>query len=544
MTAVLLTVTLVLLSTLIALVIGVPWGWSLAVLGSWQPTARPAKEDGWAGEADGIPGVPLWAGVSAVGRFFIWGALVTMLALPLYVHAAGWESFLGKFGWLPTIGGGRRFSFQGIWPSSWIHGVYGGCWVAVTTFLGCRFSLRRPYEAALLQHSPWGAQRSIVLPLAAPWIAVGLIWSAVVAATEMTVADLYMVRTLSDEVYKYYALQPDTVPITLALLVPAGLFLPMIAVLYQAVFRRGLAQTVVTLRGGGEPALVSRPAEKRLRIFAWCIATLVAALTALVPLASLLMKAGWEVTGLNAEASYRVSLLKAFQSVVNAPNQFQSELTWSFYLGILLVVVSLPIAAVLAAVVHRQSRARAVAFWGMLGMLLIPGPVLSMMVIWLFNRPALGWVYDNTLIPTIAVLLPRTLPIAYLLFRGSTRLLDQSISDSVRLQAASRFSGFWRGVLPRQIPAIGLAGLAVFLVTVADLSATLLVLPPSVSTVAVRLFGLMHSGVRNQEAGLALITIISVGLITATSLKLLGWKSSLGTGHLTDHNEKDARRHA
>ena len=48
----------------------------------------------------------------------------------------------------------------------------------------------------------------------------------------------------------------------------------------------------------------------------------------------------------------------------------------------------------------------------MMGVLLIPGPVLSMMVMWLFNRPSLGWVYDNTLIPTIAVLLTRTLPIA------------------------------------------------------------------------------------------------------------------------------------
>src|SRR5690606_8374392 len=49
---------------------------------------------------------------------------------------------------------------------------------------------------------------SILLPACVPWIAAGALWVATLAATEMTVVDLYGVRTLADEFYLYYAAQP------------------------------------------------------------------------------------------------------------------------------------------------------------------------------------------------------------------------------------------------------------------------------------------------------------------------------------------------
>ena len=59
------------------------------------------------------------------------------------------------------------------------------------------------------------------------------------------------------------------------------------------------------------------------------------------------------------------------------------------------------------------------------------------------------------------------------------------------------------------------------LLTIGDLAAPLLVAPPGVQTVSARLFGLLHSGVRQQEAGLCLITVAIEGLLMWLSLRRL-----------------------
>jgi iron(III) transport system permease protein len=57
--------------------------------------------------------------------------------------------------------------------------------------------------------------------------------------------------------------------------------------------------------------------------------------------------------------------------------------------------------------------------------------------------------------------------------------------------------------------------LAAFSISIGELAATILVLPPGVNTLPITIFGLIHYGVDDQVAGICLVL---VGLFTAISI--------------------------
>lgn len=519
MEPILVTLTLVVASTAIALVLGIPWGLSLWVFFSAD---KPMET-----ELHPVLGWPRSLSVQHIRSFMNAAiglaaitSLILLVSLPLYIHAIGWESFLGKFTWLGNLGNRPRFWFSGLLAASWIHGTYGACWVALSGMIGLRRIPPAILDAAQLSlANRWTVVR-IVLPVAAPWFVLGALWSAGVAATEMSVADLYLVRTLADEVYKSYAIDPSSTPVLMAALLPPAIIIPMLMVIL-----RKLRHTTLPVYGEGEYWGELRWGVNRSGMGVWAVSGLLfVMLIATVPLAAMIRKAGWEVTGAPGELRHRFSANTMMQTLVEAPSLFAAELQWSLLLGALAMVVAVPLGALAAAMVEKVPSLRPAGLWSMVLLGLIPGPVVSVGVIEAFNRPVFSELYDYSLVPTLCTLLPRGVPASYFVMRTFYRQQNQAISDAVKLEGGTLWLRTWWLYLPRAFPAWMLAGTLVFFVAIADVSATILVLPPSVSTVAVRLFGLFHSGVRTQEAGLSLVTMILISSIIAAALCLLRYR--------------------
>ena len=78
----------------------------------------------------------------------------------------------------------------------------------------------------------------------------------------------------------------------------------------------------------------------------------------------------------------------------------------------------------------------------------------------------------------------------------------------------------WRVDLRLLTGPLVLASLAAAVVATGDVPVTLPVAPPGVTTVGTRLFGLLHSGARYQEAALA---IWYLGAIVAIALVIAVW---------------------
>lgn len=483
----------------------------------------------------------------AVGRDsrpsrFVWLMLLAACALPLYLHAAGWEAAAGKFGlfrWtrVGAVGG----PLAGLTAAIWVHGLSGAAWVAIATDLGLSRLPRGLIDLARLDaSSPWAWLR-ILAPSIRPWIALGAWWVATLAATEMTVVDLYGVRTLADEFYLLYASQPNSWAI-LRTLLPA------------IVLGVGLAFALRRVAGGiaaaGWDSVDSRPSPLTFGFApsgpsarSWLAAVVAisgAMLILALPLISLIAAAGQAVTVSSASPgesrlvrTWRAE--EALRTIVDAWSSFVPEYRWSAVLAGSSGLLATGIAAWLV-LVRGQARPQVrsagqtsatpgvyptltdlVIFVGVL----IPGPLIGLGVVWLFRRdlPGFDFLYRQTLMPTLIALLPRSLAAAYVTLRVAALRLDPAVSDLARIDFASRWRRLWlvdrsRLAMPL-LAAIAIAALA----ALGDVPATLPVLPAGVSTVGTRLFELLHSGARRQEAGLAL-GLIAIFLILAASVAL------------------------
>ena len=126
-----------------------------------------------------------------------------MLALPLYLQAAGWNAGFGSQGWLtawPQLG--RQIALDG-WPAAiWIHALAAIPWVVLIVSRGLLLVEPELEEDALLD-ATLGRVVCRVTLRAAPALMISAIWLLVLTAGEIAVTDLYQIRTYAEEVYLF-----------------------------------------------------------------------------------------------------------------------------------------------------------------------------------------------------------------------------------------------------------------------------------------------------------------------------------------------------
>jgi iron(III) transport system permease protein len=104
-------------------------------------------------------------------------------------------------------------------------------------------------------------------------------------------------------------------------------------------------------------------------------------------------------------------------------------------------------------------------------------------------------------------MLVKTLPIAVLILWYAFRTVPDELLESASSEGAGRMARFVRIGVPSRWRSLAGAWLAAFAVASGDLAASILVVPPGITTIPVRVFGLIHSGVDDQVAGICLTTV-------------------------------------
>jgi iron(III) transport system permease protein len=93
--------------------------------------------------------------------------------------------------------------------------------------------------------------------------------------------------------------------------------------------------------------------------------------------------------------------------------------------------------------------------------------------------------------------------------------------DCAACEGAGPWLRFWLVAWPQRRFGLAAAWLAVFASATGDLACSILVVPPGVTTVPIRVFGLIHAGVDDQVAGLCLLMFVGVAVAVAAVLWLL-----------------------
>lgn len=138
---------------------------------------------------------------------------------------------------------------------------------------------------------------------------------------------------------------------------------------------------------------------------------------------------------------------------------------------------------------------------------LVPGVLLGVVLIAVFNRGWLTVIYSSVWIVilayTIRYLAPGRAAIAHALDR-----VAPALRDVARLEGASRWQMLRHVEWPQIAPQLAAAWYIVFLLCLWDVESMILVVPPGVETLALRIFNLLHYGHNPQVDALCLALLV------------------------------------
>ncbi|OHB79298.1 MAG: hypothetical protein A2W31_15735, partial [Planctomycetes bacterium RBG_16_64_10] len=444
--------------------------------------------------------------------------------VPLYLQAAGWQAGFGLGGWWPAMLPTAPWLCG--WPGAiWVHGVAAIPWVVLIVGVGLRFVEPELEEQAVLDGTPGQVFFCVTLRRAATAVVIAGLWVAVTSAAEMTVTDLMRIRTYAEEIYTDFAavgtLDEGPAPFWLGVALTGLLMLAGMGACsgFAANLREPHGQNPWRLRLG------------RWRWPAACVVGLGSLVLVGVPLANLALKAGTVVVRIGDQRIPHWSLTKCAAMVVGSPLQHGRELGWSLVIAVCAAGAVVLVAVLLAWPARRSGAGRGALLITTAITLAIPGPIVGVAIIYLLNQRAIAplvWLYDRSILaPWIAQAI-RALPLPLLMLWYALSTVPDAVLDSATTDGAGWFTRLVRVALPTRIPALAGAGLVAGIVAFGELSATVLVVPPGITTLPVRMFGLLHYGIEDQVAGICLAVLVMIVALTS-----LGWYVVLADRRLT-----------
>lgn len=443
------------------------------------------------------------------GRRLAIALLAAGLFVPLFVQAGAWQAGFGQLGWHTELGQSPPW-LRGLGGAAWVHAMAAFPWVVLAVALGLRLVEPELEEQALLDASGIRVFFHVTARAAATAVLLVGLWVTVFTAGEIAATDLFQVRTYAEEVYT--ALTIGSLEESAASLWPG---LGLLACLV-------LAGLVLAVRlGTSERPLTPRPCRVcRLGPARWPL-TAAAAVILLVwaglPLGNLVYQAGVEVMATPTGRARSWSLAKAALMVAQSPWRFRREFGWSLLLGGVAASTATALAVGMAWWGRPRRLCRALILLAVALTLVVPGPLLALATMRLLNRPGtplLHWLYDQSVLAPWLVLSIRAMGPAVLVVWHPLGTVPRVLLDAAAVDGAGPWRRLFWVALPLRWPAVLLACVVALAVSMADLAASILVVPPGVTTLSIRVFGLLHYGVYDQVAGIC--------------LALVGWFSLLG----------------
>lgn len=462
-------------------------------------------------------------------------ALLAMLFVPLYLVAGGWLAGFGIEGWFTRI---ATQSADGR-PQAWLYGMSGAIWVQamalvpwVVLIVGAGLWLVEPEaeEQALLDTSPLGVLFSVTLPRALPAVLAALLWTAVTCAAEITVTDLFVVRTFAEEIFTQFAMEPEPSPVAFA---PSALLVAWAIALGLAVISAWVP-------------LVSRARTRAPVTFAlgrwrWPLGAITMLLVlgiVGVPLANLAWQTGVVVERGPEGLTRTWSLVKLLRMLAETfvrwdsgglgSGRFTVELGWSLLVGGLAATVTVLVAAPLAWSARRGGGRSTICWLATAAALAFPAPLLGLGVKRLFEHPlmlalydALGFdIYNQSVTAPVAVQALRALPLTVLILWTALRSIPQDGLDVAECDGVGAVRRMvWLGLAARK-QGVMLAWLAALCLSLGELGASFLVLPARVQLLSVQIFNALHYG---QEDYVACVCLAMFLLFAVVGWGALRW---------------------
>ncbi len=425
-------------------------------------------------------------------RFFIF-FLIIPAVVPSYVFAMAWIQILGKRG-LITVYMERLVGLRE--PILNLYGMPGTVLVlslsyfpiVMLTTCAAFGSIDARHEEAGRLYVGWKRTLlGVTLKQVMPASFTGGVLVFVLSLANFGVPSLLGLHVYTLEIYSRFNAFYDVGGATASALPLVALSL--LALLGYRLYIRGRSH--VTLSGHVRRAAPIDPGAWRWVALGICFG--VAGVSVALPLAVLLRQAG-------GPASYAAALQ-------SAGNEIMNSLLTAALAATALVLFAFPTAY---AVARWKTRATVGLDFLALVPFAIPGTILGVGLIRLWNRPGLmGMVYGSVAILVLAYA-ARFFSIAHRGLSLGIERIDNRLEEAAAVSGVSWFASLRKVVFPLLWPAVAAVWILTFILSLGELGASVLVSPPGFTTLPVRIFTLMHYGMNQVVAALAVMLLLCV----------------------------------
>ena len=422
--------------------------------------------------------------------------------LPLPVMAAAWLGAFGNLGRMQAFGMSDRPLISGWSAAALIHAlsaiplvvwVISGVMNQVDDSLESLARVDHPLPLAIC-HS------TLKWCIPAAWSALLVVF--ILTAGDMTVTDLVQERTFAEEAYLQAQMGDGLTAAARTALAPTflmtGLMITWASYHARRAEKRGSIPDRLTL--------------DRLWIKGWQTRIAAMLITAIafigwgVPFMALVWRAGRSGGDATLNIRPEWSLIALGHNLRNAWPDLADSLPSTLMVASTIAITSTFLAWILAELSAISSLFKWAALTGAAIGLAVPGPVAGLAVQWLWTPYEA--IYDSSAV-IIAAQLFRLMPVTLILLWPSIFYRSRPIQDLVDMDGLSARVLFWRLEWPTKGP-VAIAAMGVtFGLSVGELPATNLVVPPGVEMLSVRLWGLMHTGVESHLAAVVLLCMLA-----------------------------------
>lgn len=433
---------------------------------------------------------------------------ILMAFVPMPLLATAWLGALGNAGRTQALGLGPILVG---WPgAAVIHALAALPWVVLLVGVGLRSVEPELEEAALLDLPAWRVLARVTLRRSVPALAGASLAVAVLTAGDMTVTDLLQVRTYAEEAYVQYQLGHGPAAAAAVTLPPLVVLGGLVALLAWGLLRVDPAR-LATAIGPGKVWHLGRWRSPIGLLVAMTAGPLVA-----LPLFSLVSWAGRVGGSATLGRGPRWSLAGLAGTLVAAIDDAAGPLRDSLVWSALGASATVALAWALAWVGRGPGIWRGVVAATVALTLATPGPVVGMALVLAYLPVPV--VFNSPLMIVLADVL-RTLPFALLVLWPAMRTIPPEWLDAASIDGLSPWGQVRRVALPATRNALLAAWVVAFVLALGELPATNLVAPPGTTPLSVLIWGMLHSGVESQLAG---VSLIMLGAITVAGL-LAAW---------------------
>lgn len=417
-------------------------------------------------------GVPLALLISRTDlplRRLLSGAVVVGCCMPLYVVATCWLAMVDLRLWTTS-----RVAVTGM--------LMGLAYVPIAALI-CAASFRKVpaslEQSALLDARPLRVIWSVTLRQGSWGIVAAASVVAVLCMSDITVTDILLVRTFTEEVFAEFQLSRSMGP-------PAAVALPILALAMAL----GLAALRLIGRFGevaGDGAVEERVTFglgrwRRVSL----VAVAVAATTMIVP------------------SAYLVRATGSVETVLRVLDGVREELSYSVMLGGLASLACGLIAWWPAWWLARRRGGSWLIYCWLILLVVTPAPLVGMGLAGLLNWPGvLGMLYDSRLVLVVAYVV-RFVAFAVLAIMPGIRAVPEALEEDAAMCGATRPQTLRHVLLPLSARMTAVAVFLVFVLSLGEIGATVLVAPPGATMLTVHFFTLIHYGVYADAATICL----------------------------------------